>query len=130
MSSLSQSTGTSSTGCYGTTGQGRPHPRFYGTFPRVLGRYVRDEGLLPLEIAVHKMTGLPARILGLKDRGVLAEGAAADITIFDPDTVAERATYEDPHQYATGIAHVLVNGRQVIAEGEHTGALPGMMLKR
>ena len=115
---------------YGTTGQGRPHPRFYGAFPRVLGRYVRDEGLLPLEIAIHKMTGLPARILGLKDRGVLAEGAAADITIFDPVTVAERATYVDPHQYAAGIDHVLVNGRQVIAEGEHTGALPGMMLKR
>jgi len=73
---------------------------------------------------------VPARILGLKDRGVLAEGAAADITIFDPVTVAERGTYVDPHQYAAGIDHVLVNGRQVIAEGEHTGALPGMLLKR
>jgi N-acyl-D-aspartate/D-glutamate deacylase len=96
----------------------------------VLGRYVRDERLLPLETAIHKMTGLPARILGLNDRGVLAVGAAADITIFDPQTVAERATYTDPHQYAAGIDHVLINGRQVIADGEHTGALPGIMLKR
>lgn len=115
---------------YGTTGQGRPHPRFYGTFPRVLGRYVRDEGLLPLEVAIHKMTGLPARILGLRDRGCLVGGAAADITIFDPETVAERATYQNPHQYAAGIDHVLINGTPVIAAGEHTGALPGMMLKR
>ena len=115
---------------YGATGQGRPHPRFYGTFARVLGRYVRDEKLLPLETAIHKMTGLPARILGLKDRGVLAEGAAADITVFDPETIAERATYIDPHQYAAGINHVLVNGTEVIAGEEHTGALPGIMLKR
>lgn len=115
---------------YGTTGQGRPHPRFYGTFPRVLGRYVRDEGLLPLERAVYKMTGLPARILGFRDRGLLTEGAAADITVFDPNTVAERATYADPHQYASGITHVFVNGTPVVADGEHTGALPGIMLQR
>lgn len=115
---------------YGTTGQGRPHPRFYGTFARVLGHYARDEKLLPLEIAVHKMTGLPARILGFDDRGVLIEGAAADITVFDPQRVAERATYENPHQFAEGITHVFVNGTAVVADGEHTRALPGRMLKR
>jgi N-acyl-D-amino-acid deacylase len=115
---------------YGTTSQGRPHPRFYGTFARILGHYARDEKVLPLEVAVHKMTGLPARILGLNDRGVLTKGAAADITVFDPDSVAERATYDNPHQYAAGIAHVLVNGTKVIADGDHTGALPGIMLKR
>ena len=114
---------------HGTTGQGRPHPRFYGTFARVLGHYARDENLIPLEIAVHKMTGLPARMLGLDDRGFLIEGAAADITVFDPKRVAERATYENPHQFADGITHVLVNGIAVVADGEHTRALPGRMLK-
>jgi N-acyl-D-amino-acid deacylase len=114
---------------YGTTGQGRPHPRFYGTFARVLGRYARDEKLLPLEIALHKMTGLPARILGLDDRGVLIEGAAADITVFDPERIGERATYEDPHQFADGISHVFVNGTAVVFDGQHTKALPGQMLK-
>lgn len=115
---------------YGTTGQGKPHPRFYGTFARVLGHYVRDQGLLPLETAIRKMTGLPARTLGLADRGLIREGLAADLAVFDPTTIAERATYQDPHQYAAGIAHVLVNGEPVIDDGEHTGALPGAMLRR
>ena len=115
---------------YGTTGQGKPHPRFYGTFARILGRYVRDEGLLPIERAVWKMTGAPARALGLTDRGRVAPGMAADVTVFDPDTIAEKATFQDPHQYAVGIDHVLINGEAVIANGEHTGALPGEMLRR
>jgi N-acyl-D-amino-acid deacylase len=108
---------------------GKPHPRSYGTFPRVLGRYARDERALTLPEAVWKMTGLPARRLGLADRGVLAPGAMADVVVFDAATVADRATYEDPHRYAGGIGHVLVNGRVVVADGEHTGALPGRVLR-
>ncbi|MCI0549135.1 MAG: D-aminoacylase [Candidatus Rokubacteria bacterium] len=109
---------------------GKPHPRSYGTFPRVLGRYAREMGLLPLETAVHKMTGLPARRLGLDDRGVLRVGARADLVVLDPDRIADRATFESPHQYATGIDHVVVNGRVVVDDGEHTGALPGRVLTR
>lgn len=115
---------------YGVTGQGKPHPRYYGTFPRVLGHYVRDLGLLPLPLAVWKMTGGPARALGLVDRGVLREGARADLTLFDPATVADRATYADPHRYPTGIPTVIVNGVVVVDGGEHTGALPGRVLRR
>jgi len=114
-----------------TTGEmsaGTPHPRSYGTFPRVLGHYARDEGLLSLEEAVHKMTGLPARRLRLGDRGVVRAGAKADLVAFDPARVTDRATYEAPHQYAAGVDHVLVNGRVVIERGEHTGALPGRVL--
>jgi N-acyl-D-aspartate/D-glutamate deacylase len=95
----------------------------------VLGRYARDERVLPLETAVWKMTGLPARRLGLPDRGRLAEGAKADVVVFDPATVADRATYEDPHRYAAGVGDVVVNGRVVIAGGEHTGARPGRVLR-
>jgi len=113
----------------GPLATGKPHPRSYGTFPRVLGRYARDERVLSLPDAVWKMTGLPARRLGLADRGVLAPGAKADVVVFDAATVADRATYEDPHRYAAGIGHVLVNGRVVIADGEHTGALPGRVLR-
>lgn len=114
----------------GTTGQGRPHPRFYGTFARVLGHYARDLGIVSLHRAVHKMTGASARALGLKGRGLLRQGFAADITIFDPETVAERASYEDPHQFAEGIDTVLVNGACVFRDGNHTGALPGQILRR
>jgi len=85
--------------------------------------------VLSLETAVFKMTGLPARRLGLADRGVLKAGAKADLVVFDPATVADRATFEDPHQYPTGIADVVVNGRVVIANGQHTGALPGRLLR-
>jgi len=119
----------SSLAAEGALAVGKPHPRSYGTFPRVLGRYARDERVLSLESAVWKMTGMPARRLGLSDRGVLAPGAKADVVVFDAATVADRATYEDPHRYATGIGHVLVNGRVVIADGEHTGALPGRVLR-
>jgi len=119
----------SSLAAEGALAAGKPHPRSYGTFPRVLGRYARDERVLSLESAVWKMTGMPARRLGLSDRGVLAPGAKADVVVFDAATVADRATYEDPHRYATGIGDVLVNGRVVIADGEHTGALPGRVLR-
>jgi N-acyl-D-amino-acid deacylase len=115
---------------YGTTGQGKPHPRFYGTFAKVLGQYSRDEELLPLHKALWKMTGASARALGLTNRGLLREGYAADITIFDPVTIAQQATYEDPHQFAAGIDQVIVNGTTVLRDGEHTGALTGRSLRR
>ena len=115
---------------YGITGQGKPHPRFDGTFARVLGHYTRDLGLIPLPLAVHKMTGGSAAALGLIDRGTLREGNWADITVFDPHRIAELATYDDPHQYATGISTVLVSGTVVIESGEHTGELPGKVLRR
>jgi N-acyl-D-amino-acid deacylase len=107
-----------------------PHPRFYGTFPRVLGHYARDLGLLTLPQAVHKMTGATAAALGLTDRGVLRPGAAADITVFDSATIADRATFDEPRRYPPGIAHVIVNGVVVIDDGAHTGALPGRVLRR
>jgi N-acyl-D-amino-acid deacylase len=115
---------------YGTTGQGKPHPRFYGTFARVLGHYVREQALLPLPQAIYKMTGGAAAALALEDRGLIREGYRADITIFDPQTIADRATYDNPHQYAAGISTVIVNGVVVIDAGEHTGALPGQVLRR
>jgi N-acyl-D-amino-acid deacylase len=115
---------------YGITGQGKPHPRFYGTFPRLLGHYVRGLGLLSLPQAIYKMTGGSAAALDVHDRGRLREGAWADITIFDPEQIADQATFDDPHQYATGISTVIVNGAVVIEAGEHTGALPGRVLRR
>ena len=107
----------------------RPHPRAYGTFARFLGKYVRDEKLLPLEAAVRRITSLPAQRLGLRDRGEICEGAFADITIFDPAAIADRATYAGPHQLSAGILHVIVNGRPVIEDGSHNGALAGRMLR-
>jgi N-acyl-D-amino-acid deacylase len=115
---------------YGTTGQGKPHPRFYGTFPRVLGHYARELGLLSLPQAIYKMTGGSAAALRLVDRGLLREGYWADIAVFDPQTIADRATYDNPHHYADGISTVTVNGVVVIDAGEHTGALPGQVLRR
>jgi N-acyl-D-amino-acid deacylase len=114
---------------HGELGAGRHHPRSYGTFPRVLGHYVREERLLSLPQAVHKMTGLPARRLGLRDRGVIRVGAKADLVVLDPRTVIDVATFDDPHRYPRGIEHVLVNGRFVIRDGEHTGSLPGTLLR-
>jgi N-acyl-D-amino-acid deacylase len=105
------------------------HPRAYGNFARLLGRYVRDEKLIPLEEAVRRLTSLPARNLGLQDRGSLRPGQYADVVVFDPATVADRATFEKPHQYAVGVQHVFVNGVQVLKAGEHTGALPGRALR-
>jgi N-acyl-D-amino-acid deacylase len=116
---------------YGITSQGMPHPRFYGTFPRILGHYVHDEHLLPLETAVHKMTGATAAALRLRHRGLLKEGWRADITIFDPADFRDRATYAQPHQYPSGErTTVLVNGEIVIDNARHTGALPGTVLRR
>jgi len=112
----------------GVLGVRRSHPRCYGTFPRVLGHYVRDEHLLSLEDAVRKMTGLTAERLGLSDRGVIREGARADLVLFDPHTIADRATFADPHQYPAGIQRVMVNGVMVVEQGEHTGSLPGRVL--
>ena len=107
---------------------GKPHPRSFGTNPRVLGKYTRDEKVLTLEDAVRKMTSLPAQVLGLKDRGLLREGYWADVVLFDPDTVADQATYDDPKQYPKGIDYVLVNGAVVIDNGHHTGARPGKVV--
>jgi N-acyl-D-amino-acid deacylase len=116
---------------YGVVGQGMPHPRFYGTFPRIIGHYVREQHLLPLEQAVRKMTGATAQALRLRDRGLLKEGYRADITIFDPADFKDRATYADPHQYPTGArTTVLVNGVLVVENARHTGATPGMVLRR
>lgn len=115
---------------YGITGQGKPHPRLYGTFPRVLGHYARDLGLLGLPQAVYKMTGGAAAALGLADRGTIAVGNAADLVLFDPEAIADRASFDDPHQYPDGIDMVIVNGVVVIDRGEHTGALPGRLLRR
>ena len=112
----------------GEMSAGKPHPRSYGTFPRVLGRYARDERVLSLAEAVHKMTGLPARRLGLRDRGEIRVGAKADLVVFDARRIADQATYENPHCYPVGVEHVLVNGRFVIKDGEHTGSLPGKVL--
>lgn len=108
----------------------RPHPRLWGTFPRVLGHYSRDLGLMPLELAVHKMTGLAAAELGLPGRGLLGEGMFADLTLFDADTVIDRASFDDPTAPAAGIAHVIVNGQPVWADGAPTGARPGQVLRR
>ncbi|HEV2567336.1 D-aminoacylase [Sphingomonas sp.] len=105
------------------------HPRAYGNFARVLGKYVRDERVLTLQEAVRRMTGFPAANLGLKDRGLLKVGYHADLAIFDPKTIADRATFARPQQYATGMRHVFVNGVQVLKDGEHTGAKPGRFVK-
>jgi len=105
------------------------HPRAYGNFARLLGRYVRDEKLVPLPEAIRRLTSLPAANLGLHDRGTLKVGAFADVVAFDPAAIADKATYEQPHQYAVGMRHVLVNGVPVLRDGEHTGATPGRALK-
>jgi N-acyl-D-amino-acid deacylase len=113
---------------YGILSRSKPHPRYYGTFPRVLGRYVREEKVLSLEEAVEKMTSISAERFGLRDRGVIQEGAWADLVLFDAGKVADQATYNDPHRYPAGIPYVIVNGVVVIDQGEHTGALPGQVL--
>jgi len=116
---------------YGIVSKGMPHPRFYGTFPRILSRYVREESVLPLELAIRKMTGATARALKLKDRGLLKEDFRADVVIFDLRDFKDCATYADPHQFPTGPrTSVIVNGTLVVEDAIHTGALPGRVLKR
>ncbi|MCZ6695316.1 MAG: D-aminoacylase [Acidobacteria bacterium] len=106
-----------------------PHPRAYGTFARLLGKYVRDEGRLSLEEAIRRLTSFPAANLGLRQRGTLKTGSFADIVVFDPAAIRDHATFDEPHQYATGMLHVFVNGRQVLKDGEHTGATPGRVVR-
>jgi N-acyl-D-amino-acid deacylase len=105
------------------------HPRAYGNFARLLGRYTRDERLIPLHEAVRRLSGLPATNLALDRRGFVKEGMFADVVVFDPATIDDRATFEKPHQYAVGMRQVFVNGTQVLKDGEHTGAKPGRALR-
>ena len=106
-----------------------PHPRAYGNFSRLLGKYVRDENIISLEEAIRKLTNLPAENLKINKRGLLKEGYYADIVVFDPEKIQDHATFEEPHQYATGVSHVFVNGQQVLKDGEHTGATPGRIVR-
>lgn len=110
-------------------GEGFPHPRSYGAFPRVLARYVRQEKVLTLEEAIRKMTSLSARQIGQHERGLIREGMYADIVVFDPERIQDRATYTDPHQYSVGVIHLLVNGVPVIRNAALTGEKPGRVLK-
>lgn len=124
----SDGSSVSPTGVYA---RDRPHPRFYGTYPRILGRYVREQPrVLSLEEAIYKMTGFPATRMSFKNRGAIHERHIADLVIFDPDTVIDRSTFEDPHQYPLGIPYVIVNGQLVIDDGKHTGARSGTVLRR
>jgi N-acyl-D-amino-acid deacylase len=107
---------------------GKPHPRAYGSFPRILGRYVKD-GVLRLEDAIRKMTSLPAQTLGIRGRGLLMPGMHADITIFDPDKVIDKGTYQDPIQFPEGIEYVIVNGTITVENGVHTGKRAGKVLR-
>ena len=113
----------------GSSRGGNPHPRSFGTFPRILGVYVRQRKLLRLEDAVRKMTSLNAAKLGLRDRGLLRTGHYADLTLFDPQRVTDRATYTNAFQYSEGIEYVLVNGQVVLEKGKHTGVRPGKALR-
>jgi dihydroorotase/N-acyl-D-amino-acid deacylase len=109
--------------------EGLAHPRAYGTFPRILGKYVREEKVLTLEDAIRKMSSAVAARLSIEDRGLLKEGFYADVVVFDPATVADRATFEAPHVLSTGIEHVFVNGVAVVRDGKHTGAKPGRIVR-
>ena len=104
------------------------HPRAYGNFAKLLGTYVRDQKLIPLEDAIHKLTGMPAELLQLKKRGGIMIGNYADIVVFDPATIRANSTYEQPHQLATGVSDVFVNGTRVLKNGAHTGAKPGRVV--
>jgi len=114
---------------YGKLGKGKPHPRYYGTFPRVLGKYCREEKIFDLATAIKKMTSMPAQKLNLKNRGIIQKGYFADITIFNPETVIDKATLIDPHQYPTGIEFVLVNGKVTVKKGEHANEQAGQVLR-
>ncbi len=121
--------GTDAGGAHPETAQGPVHPRAYGTYARILGRYVREQAVLPLEEAVRRMTSAVATRLSIRDRGLLTPGAFADVVVFDDATILDEATYEDPHRFATGVHHVWVNGVAVVSEGAHTGALPGRAVR-
>jgi len=112
----------------GLLGEGKPHPRWYGTFPRILGKYVRQDKVLSLESAIHKMTWMNAEKIGLQDRGLVRQGMAADLFLFDPERIIDRATFSDPHQFPLGVEYVLVNGAVVLDQGKHTGARTGVIL--
>jgi N-acyl-D-amino-acid deacylase len=114
----------------GNFGVGVPHPRGYGNNARVLGRYVREKGILALEDAIRKMTSLPAQSFGLKNRGLIQEGYAADILLIDENAATDQATFEQPHQYAKGFEYVIVNGKLVISKGQLTGTLPGKAVRK
>ena len=105
------------------------HPRAYGNVARLLGKYVRDEQVIPLEEAIRKLTSLPASNLKIRQRGTLAPGYFADVVVFDPQRIQDHATFENPHQYSTGMVHVFVNGSQVLKDGAHTGARPGRVVR-
>jgi N-acyl-D-amino-acid deacylase len=114
----------------GPLSYGKPHPRFYGTYPRILGKYVREEGLMPIEQAIRKMTSFPAQRLGIRDRGMLRENNWADIVIFNQETIIDKATFLDPHQFPEGIEYVIVNGKIVVSKGKHQTILPGKILRK
>ena len=114
----------------GVTGIGKPHPRRYGTFARYFGKYYRQKKLFSLETAIHKMTAMPAHKLGLKSRGEIREGYFADLVLFDHDTFIDRATFTDPHQFATGVRHLFVNGQHTVKDGKHLGVTGGQILKK
>jgi N-acyl-D-amino-acid deacylase len=120
----------SAVGPTGKLSGGKPHPLYYGTFPRVLGKYCREEKLFDIATAVQKMTSMPADKLGLQRRGKLINEYFADIVIFNPETVIDKATFTDPHQFPSGIEYVLVNGKIIIKNGEHTGMFPGRILRK
>jgi len=114
----------------GRNNHGKPHPRFYGTFPRVLGKYVREEKWLTLEEAIWKMTGFPAKKLDLEHRGLIKENYCADIVIFNPETINDEATYEEPHRFSTGIEYVIVNGKIAVKKGRQQEVLEGKILRK
>lgn len=121
--------GTDASGLDPEHAKNMAHPRSYGTFPRILGKYVREEGVMPIEEAVRKMTSAVARRLSIQDRGLLQEGLYADIAVFDARTIIDHATYAQPHQLSTGVSYVFVNGVAVVRDGKHTGALPGQIIR-
>ena len=121
--------GTDAGGLDPDSARGLTHPRAYGTYPRILGKYVRDEGVISLEEAIRKMSSAVATRLSISDRGLLRDGMYADVVIFDPSTIADRATFEEPHQLSVGVRHVLVNGTPVVRDGHHTGAMPGRVVR-
>ena len=114
---------------HGKLAEGKPHPRYYGTFPRVLGKYARDEKLFELTTAVKKMTSMPAAKLGLHKRGLIAKDYFADIVLFNPETVIDNASFVDPHHFPSGIEYVVVNGKITVKSGKHTGAQAGTVLR-